>query len=101
MCINITICALFGSNKNSRNNNSNNSANNANTNGVFQVRLNDFQQRNINGTNLDAYKFAQTHFGQSKAKLEQTCRAISSRYNDASARDILQKIYPQPGALGP
>ena len=85
--------ALFGSNKNSRNNSSNNSANNANANGVFQVRLNDFQQRNINGSNLDAYKFAQTHFGQSKAKLEQTCRAISSRYNDASARDILQKIY--------
>ncbi len=85
---------LFSSNRNNKNNNSNNLANsNVNSNAVFQVKLNDFQQRNINGSNLDAYKFAQTHFGQSKAKLEQTCRAISSRYNDASARDILQKIY--------
>ena len=85
---------LFSSNRNNKNNNSSSLANsNANSNAVFQVKLNDFQQRNINGSNLDAYKFAQTHFGQSKAKLEQTCRAISSRYNDASARDILQKIY--------
>lgn len=81
---------LFGSNKNSRNNNNNNHNNER---GVVQIQLNDFQQRNINGTNLDAYKFAQSHFGQSKAKLEQICRAISSRYNDNSARDILQKIY--------
>ena len=82
---------LFGSNKSSRNNNTNN--NNNNDRGIVQIQLNDFQQRNINGTNLDAYKFAQSHFGQSKAKLEQICRAISSRYNDNSARDILQKIY--------
>ena len=81
---------LFGSNKNSRNNNI---SNNNNDRGIVQIQLNDFQQRNINGTNLDSYRFAQTHFGQSKAKLEQICRAISSRYNDNSARDILQKIY--------
>lgn len=83
--------ALFG-NRSSKNNNS--SANTSDKQPkTFQVKLTDFQQRNINGSNLDAYKFAQTHFGQSKAKLEQTCRAISSRYNDNSARDILQKIY--------
>ncbi len=80
---------LFGSNKNSKNNNTNNNQDR----GIVQIQLNDFQQRNINGTNLDAYKFAQSHYGQSKAKLEQICRAISSRYNDNSARDILQKIY--------
>ena len=44
---------LFGSNKNSRNNNNNNHNNER---GVVQIQLNDFQQRNINGTNLDAYK---------------------------------------------
>ena len=81
---------LFNSNKNSRNNNA---IKDNNDRGIVQIQLNDFQQRNINGTNLDAYKFAQSHFGQSKAKLEQICRAISSRYNDNSARDILQKIY--------
>ena len=80
---------LFGSNKSSKNNNNNNNQDR----GIVQIQLNDFQQRNINGTNLDAYKFAQSHYGQSKAKLEQICRAISSRYNDNSARDILQKIY--------
>ena len=80
---------LFGSNKNSKNNNNNSNQDR----GIVQIQLNDFQQRNINGTNLDAYKFAQSHYGQSKAKLEQICRAISSRYNDNSARDILQKIY--------
>ena len=80
---------LFGSNKSSKNNNINNNQDR----GIVQIQLNDFQQRNINGTNLDAYKFAQSHYGQSKAKLEQICRAISSRYNDNSARDILQKIY--------
>lgn len=85
---------LFGSNRNSKNNNSNAVlTNNINEPKTIQVKLSDFQQRNINGSNLDAYRFAQTHFGQSKAKLEQTCRAISSRYNDASARDILQKMY--------
>ncbi|MBP5467950.1 MAG: hypothetical protein J6Z11_01745, partial [Candidatus Riflebacteria bacterium] len=85
---------LFGSNRNNKNNNSNSVlTNNINEPKTIQIKLNDFQQRNINGSNLDAYRFAQTHFGQSKAKLEQTCRAISSRYNDASARDILQKMY--------
>ncbi len=80
--------ALFGSNRNSRNNN-----NNSHETVKIQYNNNDFQQRNINGSNLDAYRFAQTHFGQSKSKLEQICRAISSRYNNSSARDILQKIY--------
>ena len=80
---------LFGSNKSSKNNNISNNQDR----GIVQIQLNDFQQRNINGTNLDAYRFAQSHFGQSKAKLEQICRAVSSRYNDNSARDILQKIY--------
>ena len=62
---------------------------------TIQVRIDNsqFQQRNITGSNLDSYQFAQTHFGQSKAKLEQICRAISSRYNDNSARDILQKVF--------
>ncbi len=87
--------ALFGSNRNNRNNNSNNVTANSNLDEsrIYKVKLSDFQQRNINGSNLDAYRFAQTHFGQSKAKLEQTCRAISTRYNDNSARDILQKMY--------
>ena len=85
--------ALFGSNRNSKNNANTVSTNSISEAKTFQVKLNDYQQRNINGSNLDAYRFAQTHFGQSKAKLEQTCRAISSRYNDASARDILQKMY--------
>lgn len=59
-----------------------------------QIRIdNNYQQKNLNGSNLDSYRFAQTHFGQSRSKLEQICRAISSRYNDSSARDILQKIY--------
>ena len=84
---------LFGSNRNNKNNTNAVLTNNINEPKTIQVKLSDFQQRNINGSNLDAYRFAQTHFGQSKAKLEQTCRAISSRYNDASARDILQKMY--------
>lgn len=79
---------LFGSN---RNNKQNNNVQEKET--VKIIQLNDFQQRNINGSNLDAYRFAQTHFGQSKTKLEQICRAVSSRYNDNSARDILQKMY--------
>ncbi len=86
--------ALFSSNRNSKNTSTNSSKqSNLNEPRTYQVKINDFQQRNINGSNLDAYRFAQNHFGQSKAKLEQTCRAISSRYNDSSARDILQKIY--------
>ena len=81
--------ALFGNSKSNKNNYK------LQERETVQVRIdnNQFQQRNITGSNMDAYKFAQTHYGQSKAKLEQICRAISSRYNDNSARDILQKIY--------
>lgn len=81
--------ALFGNSKSSKNTNKQQERE------TVQVRIdnNQFQQRNITGSNMDAYKFAQTHFGQSKAKLEQICRAISSRHNDNSARDILQKIF--------
>lgn len=81
--------ALFGNSKSSKN------TNKLQERETVQVRIdnNQFQQRNITGSNMDAYKFAQTHFGQSKAKLEQICRAISSRHNDNSARDILQKIF--------
>ena len=43
---------LFGSNKNSKNNNNNSNQDR----GIVQIQLNDFQQRNINGTNLDASK---------------------------------------------
>ena len=79
--------ALFGSNKSSKK--TNNIANES-----VQLRIdNRYENRNITGSNLDSYNFAQTHFGQSKAKLEQICRAVSSRYNEASARDILQKIF--------
>lgn len=81
--------ALFGSSK--HNNRTNSKEQPVET---VQVKINNFQpQRNINGSNMDSYKFAQTHYGQSKSKLEQICRAISSRYNDSSARDILQKIF--------
>ena len=82
--------ALFGSNRSSKNNTN---VNTENTQKVYQVKINNLKQANINGSNLDAYRFAQSHFGQSKAKLEKICRAISSNYNDPSARDILQKIY--------
>lgn len=80
--------ALFGNSKSAKNYNKREQE-------TVQVKIRntDFQQRNITGSNLDSYQFAQTHFGQSKAKMEQICRAISSRYNDNAARDILQKIF--------
>ena len=60
---------------------------------VERVNSGDLEQNNITGNSLDSYQFAQSHFSSSKVKLEKACRAISSRYNDASVRDILQKLF--------
>lgn len=49
--------------------------------------------RQLTGANLDAFTFASTHWKQSRERLEKACRAISSRYNDSAARDILQKLF--------
>lgn len=57
------------------------------------VQLTGLEQKSLTGSNLDSYQFAQSHFGNSKSKLENACRAISSRYNDAAVRDILQKLF--------
>ncbi len=57
------------------------------------VQLTGLEQKSLTGSNLDSYQFAQSHFGSSKNKLENACRAISSRYNDAAVRDILQKLF--------
>ncbi len=57
------------------------------------VQLTGLEQKSLTGSNLDSYQFAQSHFGNSRSKLESACRAISSRYNDAAVRDILQKLF--------
>ena len=57
------------------------------------VQLTGLEQKGLTGSNLDSYQFAQSHFGNSRSKLESACRAISSRYNDAAVRDILQKLF--------
>ena len=57
------------------------------------VQLTGLEQKSLTGSTLDSYQFAQSHFGNSKGKLENACRAISSRYNDAAVRDILQKLF--------
>ena len=51
------------------------------------------QAQQISGGNLDTFNFAQSHWTQSRTRFEKACRAISSRYNDAVARDILQKLF--------
>ncbi len=58
-----------------------------------EIQLTGLEQTQVAGNNLDSYQFAQSHFSNSRAKLENACRAISSRYNDAAVRDILQKLY--------
>jgi len=57
----------------------------------LQVPAQDQQQ--LTGGNLDTFTFASSHWQQSRERLEKACRAISSRYNDNSARDILQKLF--------
>ncbi len=58
-----------------------------------QIQLSSFEQKTVSGDNLDPYQFAQSHFTSSRSRLEKACRAISSRYNDAAVRDILQKLF--------
>ncbi|MBU1106219.1 MAG: hypothetical protein KKB51_06100 [Candidatus Riflebacteria bacterium] len=58
-----------------------------------QVQPSADEARQISGGNLDTFNFAQSHWTQSRARLEKACRAISSRYNDPAARDILQKLF--------
>jgi hypothetical protein len=58
-----------------------------------KIQLNSLEQNTVSGNNLDPYQFAQSHFSGSRARLEKACRAISSRYNDAAVRDILQKLF--------
>ena len=57
----------------------------------IQVPAQDDQR--LTGGNLDTFSFASSHWTQSRERLEKACRAISSRYNDNSARDILQKLF--------
>lgn len=58
-----------------------------------QVQSEPTEDSQIKGGNLDTFNFASSHWTQSRERLEKACRAISSRYNDASARDILQKLF--------
>jgi hypothetical protein len=58
-----------------------------------QVRVESLEERQLAGGNLDTFTFASTHWRQSRERLEKACRAISSRYNDTAARDILQKLF--------
>ncbi len=60
---------------------------------VQQIQLSNLEQNAVSGNTLDPYQFAQSHFSSSRGKLEKACRAISSRYNDAAVRDILQKLF--------
>ncbi len=61
--------------------------------GLSVIQTNQHQDAAISGNNLDSYKFAQSHWTHSKNKLQKACRAISSKYNDAATRDILQKLF--------
>jgi hypothetical protein len=45
------------------------------------------------GNTSDPLTFAQRHYELGATKLQTTCRAISSFYNDPVARDLLQKIF--------
>lgn len=58
-----------------------------------QVQADAGRESRLNGGNLDTFNFASSHWTQSRERLQKACRAISSRYNDASARDILQKLF--------
>ncbi len=58
-----------------------------------QVNVVSIEEKQITGGNLDSYQFVQSHYSSSRSRLEQACRAISSRYNDAAVRDILQKLF--------
>ncbi len=58
-----------------------------------QVQAEARDEQRITGGNLDTFNFASAHWMQSRERLEKACRAISSRYNDAAARDILQKLF--------
>ena len=60
---------------------------------TVQVQTGQVDENRIKGGNLDTFNFASSHWTQSRARLEKACRAISSRYNDAAARDILQKLF--------
>lgn len=51
------------------------------------------EDQKITGNDLDSFKFAQSHWTSSKGRLEKACRAISSRYNDNTVRDMLQKLF--------
>lgn len=57
------------------------------------VQVESVEEQTLTGGNLDTFNFASTHWMQSRERLEKACRAISSRYNDAAARDILQKLF--------
>ncbi|KAF1082005.1 MAG: hypothetical protein GQF41_1645 [Candidatus Rifleibacterium amylolyticum] len=58
-----------------------------------QLQMPAQEQQQLTGGNLDTFTFASSHWKQSRERLEKACRAISSRYNDNSARDILQKLF--------
>ncbi|NLF96254.1 MAG: hypothetical protein GX569_05900 [Candidatus Riflebacteria bacterium] len=58
-----------------------------------QLQMPAQEQQQLTGGNLDTFTFASSHWKQSCERLEKACRAISSRYNDNSARDILQKLF--------
>lgn len=63
------------------------------TSNQVQLQTGDYEEQKLTGNNLDSYQFAQTHFSHSRNRMEKACRAISSRHNDAAARDILQKLF--------
>ncbi len=58
-----------------------------------QVQVEAREEQQLTGGNLDTFNFASSHWTQSRTRLEKACRAISSRYNDNAARDILQKLF--------
>lgn len=60
---------------------------------VASDRSSVLEEEKIVGNDLDSYKFAQSHWTHSRARLEKACRAISSRHNDPAVRDMLQKLF--------
>jgi hypothetical protein len=50
-------------------------------------------QRELTGNNIDAYKFAQSHWAHSKKQLEAMCRRLAQVNQNATIKDIAKKLF--------